>query len=158
MVLDCPLFSWSVLSQPLREMPMIMSPKTENCTHRPVCDLLYIEGKTICLEYSLPWHDHHCYEWWIVIHPTWQLAPTDLWSTYNVSRLNVCIFRGDTWSVVAHELDISCIISHPIVSAKLYAWKQFYLGLHCIELSAELLSGVDFALPHGTVSEVLFPW
>ncbi|GBM46028.1 hypothetical protein AVEN_124903-1 [Araneus ventricosus] len=66
------------------------------------------------------------------------------------------VVDDDAWSAQAHEWDVYCTVPYPTVSAELCVPKQLRLDLHCIGLSAEPLSGADFALPRGTVSDVLF--
>ncbi|GBO06493.1 hypothetical protein AVEN_211537-1 [Araneus ventricosus] len=72
------------------------------------------------------------------------------------SRPTVGLIDDDTWSTEAHEWDVCCTVLYPTVSAELCIPKHLRLDLHCIGLSAERLSGANFALPNGTVSDVLF--
>ncbi|GBM49506.1 hypothetical protein AVEN_85956-1 [Araneus ventricosus] len=62
----------------------------------------------------------------------------------------------NAWSTEAHEWDVCCTVPYPTISAEMCVPKRLRLDLHCIGLSDEPLSGADFALPTGTVSDVFF--
>lgn len=86
----------------------------------------------------------HPSTWWMMNHNSsvGQLSPTDSWSCYNVPTLNVGIDAG-TWSEEAYEWDICYVVPYSIMFAELCASKNFYLDLHCIGLSVELLSEIS---------------
>lgn len=71
--------------------------------------------------------------------------------SHNVHGHGEGVVNNDDWSTEAHEWDVCCGIPYPTVSAELFSSKQFYLNLHYIGLSAEPLSGADFASPSGAV-------
>ncbi|GBN62695.1 hypothetical protein AVEN_179733-1 [Araneus ventricosus] len=81
---------------------------------------------------------------------------THPWYSLDVPGPTVGIVDDDAWSTEAREWEVCCIVSYPTVSSELCAPKHLRLDLHYIGLSAEPLSGADFALPSGTVSDVLF--
>ncbi|GBM40178.1 hypothetical protein AVEN_132348-1 [Araneus ventricosus] len=85
-----------------------------------------------------------------------QLSSTHPWSSLDVAGPTVGVVDDDAWSTESHEWDVCCKVPYPTVSAELYVPKHLLLDLHCIGLSAEPLSGANFALPSGTVSDVLF--
>ncbi|GBM76416.1 hypothetical protein AVEN_244787-1 [Araneus ventricosus] len=85
-----------------------------------------------------------------------QLSSTHPWSSLDVPRPTVGVVDDDSWSTELQEWDVCCTVSYPTVSAELCIPKHLRLDVHCIGLSAEALSGADFAFPSGTVSDVLF--
>ncbi|GBN93427.1 hypothetical protein AVEN_126623-1 [Araneus ventricosus] len=87
---------------------------------------------------------------------TGKLSSTHPWSSLDVPGATVGVVDDDTWSIEAHEWDVCCTVAYPTVSDELCAPKHLRLVLHYIGLSAEPLSGADFTLPSGTVSDVLF--
>ncbi|GBM70736.1 hypothetical protein AVEN_17437-1 [Araneus ventricosus] len=66
------------------------------------------------------------------------------------------VVDDDAWSTEEHEWDVCCTVSYPTVSSELCVSKHLSLDLHCIGLSTEPLSGADFTLPSGTVSDAFF--
>ncbi|GBM08892.1 hypothetical protein AVEN_57440-1 [Araneus ventricosus] len=90
------------------------------------------------------------------MYPTRQLSSTHPWSSLDFPGPTLGVVDDDAWSTEAHEWDVCCTASYPTVSAELCASKHLRFDLHCIGLSAEPLSGADFALSSGTVSDVLF--
>ncbi|GBN05252.1 hypothetical protein AVEN_116383-1 [Araneus ventricosus] len=78
------------------------------------------------------------------------------WSSLDVPGPTVGVVDDDAWSTEAHKWDICCTVPYPTVSTELCVPKHLRLDLHCIGLSAEPLSGANFALPSGTDSDVLF--
>ncbi|GBM28806.1 hypothetical protein AVEN_130513-1 [Araneus ventricosus] len=85
-----------------------------------------------------------------------QLSSTHPWSSLDVPGPTVGVVDDGAWPIEAHEWDVCCTVPYPTVSAELSVPKHLRLDLHCIGLSAEPLSGADFALPSGTVSGVFF--
>ncbi|GBN35168.1 hypothetical protein AVEN_143803-1 [Araneus ventricosus] len=85
-----------------------------------------------------------------------QLSSTHPWSSLDVRGPTVGVVDDDAWSTEAHEWNVCCTVPYPTVSAELCVPKHLSLDLHCIGLSAEPLSGADFALPSRTVSDVPF--
>ncbi|GBM69312.1 hypothetical protein AVEN_112654-1 [Araneus ventricosus] len=89
------------------------------------------------------------------IRPGNSLSPHP-WSSLDVPGPTVGVADDDAWSTEAQEWDVCFTVPYPTLSAELCVPKHLHLDLHCIRLSAEPLSGADFALPSGTVSGVLF--
>ncbi|GBO10527.1 hypothetical protein AVEN_220602-1 [Araneus ventricosus] len=85
-----------------------------------------------------------------------QLSSTLPCSSFDVPGLTAGAVDDDAWSTEAHEWVVCCTVPYPTVSAELCVPKHLRLDLHCIGLSAEPLSGADFNLPSGTVSDVPF--
>ncbi|GFX30409.1 uncharacterized protein TNCV_3460601 [Trichonephila clavipes] len=81
-----------------------------------------------------------------MIHPTRQLSSTSPWSNLGIPGTIVGAVVHNPWSTEAHEWDVCCAAPCPIVSAVMSVQKHLYWDLHFIGLSADLLSGADFAL------------
>lgn len=61
-----------------------------------------------------------------VFQLTRQLSPDILSFNDGVSRPSVRVFGVDGWSTGVHEWEIRSIVSHPTVSAELYAPKKLH--------------------------------
>ncbi|GFS65555.1 hypothetical protein TNCV_2469371 [Trichonephila clavipes] len=70
-----------------------------------------------------------------------QRRPVSLISPRPDQKLPSCVIGNDTWSAEANEWDVFCAIPYPTVSSELCGLKLLHLHLHCIELSAESMSG-----------------
>ncbi|KFM63376.1 Acylamino-acid-releasing enzyme, partial [Stegodyphus mimosarum] len=81
--------------------------------------------------------------------PVQQMSSTYPWSSLDVPGSTVGVVDNDAWSTEAHKLDICWTVPYLTVSAELCVLK--HLHLDCMGLSAEQLSGVDFAIPNETV-------
>ncbi|GBN58685.1 hypothetical protein AVEN_243464-1 [Araneus ventricosus] len=84
------------------------------------------------------------------------IRPDNSLPLIHVPGPTVGVVDDDAWSTEAYEWDVCCTVPYPTVSAELCVPKHLRLDLHCIGLSAEPLSGTDFALPSGTISDILY--
>lgn len=145
---DIPQLSLSVLPQSRVPETTINFPQSI-ISPLPFCVWLAAHwGAIIRMEDGVRWHGYRSDEWRNVIYPTRQRSP--------MIHVPITIFpatcrRSWRWRFFNRGKYMARLLRSPIstVSAQLCPPKQVYLDLNSFGLTAEQLSGAEFALPSG---------